>query len=135
MSLLEPGQLEPRVATDDPETVAAGFRAVFRIFDAWGLSPDQAMTLLGKPPRSTFYKWKRGAVAAASHDTVSRLSYILGIYEALQVLYRDPKLADEWVKRPNAAFAGRSALDRMLGGDITDLAAVRAHLNAVRSGS
>jgi hypothetical protein len=123
-----------RVAADDPETIAAGFRAVFRIFDAWHVSADQAMTLLGRPARSTFYKWRRGEVGATSHDTISRVSYILGIHKALQILYRDPQLADSWIKRPNVAFAQRSALDRMSGGDIADLAAVRDHLDAARGG-
>lgn len=124
----------PRMAAADPQTVAAGFRAVFRIFDAWEVSSDQAMTLLGKPARSTFYKWRQGEIGSPSHDTISRVSYILGIYRALQILYRDPRLADGWIKRPNAAFAQRSALDRMNGGDIADLVAVRDHLDAARGG-
>ncbi len=68
------------------------------------------------------------------HDTVRRVSYILGIYQALQIFYRDPVLADGWIKRPNAAFGGRSALDRMTGGDIADLAVVRDCLDSARGG-
>lgn len=131
----EPRRSPPhRVEVSDPQTVTAGFGAVFRIFDVWNVSTDQAMTLLGKPARSTFYKWRQGEIGTPSHDTISRVSYILGIYRALQILYRDPLLADGWVKRPSAAFAQRSALDRMNGGDIADLAAVRDHLDAARGG-
>ena len=117
-----------------PNVLAAGFRAVFHIFDAWGLDNRQAMALLGFPARSTFFKWKQGKIGIVPHDTVQRLSYILGIYKALQILYREPADADAWVKRPSAAFGGVSALDRMTGGDITDLAAVRARLDAARGG-
>ena len=62
-----------------------------------------------------------------SRDTLERLSYLLGIYKALQILLPDPAAADAWVRRPNAAplFAGRSALDRMLAGNVSDLSAVR----------
>lgn len=73
-------------------------------------------------------------MGALKHDTLQRLSYVLGVYRALQVLYSQPKMADGWVMRPNAAFGGGSALDRMLGGDVTDLAAARNYLDAVRGG-
>jgi hypothetical protein len=92
------------------------------------------MTLLGGPPRSTFYKWREGGVVRLPRDVIERVSYVLGIYKALQILYRDPQLADAWISRPNAAFGGQSALERMLAGDLTDLAAVRAHLDAARGG-
>ena len=121
----------PRI---DQATIDAGFRSVFQILDAWVLTPDQAKSLLGQPAHSTFYKWKRGEVGSVQHDTVRRVSYILGIYQALQILYRDPVLADGWIKRPNAAFGGRSALDRMTGGDIADLAVVRDCLDSARGG-
>jgi hypothetical protein len=117
-----------------PALIAAGFRAAFRIFEAWGVDNAGAMAMLGFPPRSTFFKWKQGQAGAASHDTVARLSYIAGIYKALQILYRDPADADAWVKRPSLAFGGKSALERMAGGDISDLAAVRARLDAARGG-
>jgi hypothetical protein len=117
-----------------PKVLAAGFRAVFRIFDDWGLDNRQAMALLGFPARSTFFKWKQGQIGAVTHDTVQRVSYILGIYKALQILYGDPMDADAWIKRPSMAFGGRSALERMAGGDVTDLAAVRARLDAARGG-
>jgi hypothetical protein len=113
-------------------TVGAGFRAVFRIFDAWGVRPDEAITLLGQPARSTFYKWRQGEVGAVPADTVRRVSYLLGIYKTLQLLFTDARLSDRWIREPNRAFGGQSALQRMLGGDVTDLAAVRAYLDGAR---
>jgi hypothetical protein len=115
-----------------PEKVAAAMRAFFRITALWGLSNEQAQVLLGRPARSTFYKWKRGRVSGVPHDTVRRLSYLLGIYKALQILLKSPAQADAWVRRPNVAFGGGSAFERMLGGDVTDLAAVRRYLDSVR---
>lgn len=115
-----------------PTKVAAALRAFFRISEAWGLSNEQAQRLLGRPARSTFYKWKRGQAVAVPHDTIRRVSYVLGIYKALQILLKSPAQADAWVRRPNAAFGGGSALERMLGGDVTDLAAVRRYLDTVR---
>ncbi len=115
-----------------PKELGAAFRAFFRILELWGVSNDQARVLLGQPARSTFYKWKRGDVTGVAHDTVRRLSYVLGIYKALQVLFKKPEQADAWVHRSSSDFGGSSALDRMLGGDVTDLAVVRSYLDGVR---
>ena len=109
-------------------------RAFFRLVELWALPLEQARVLLGRPSRATLYNWKAGKARTLPHDTLQRISYLLGIFKALQILYADPTLADGWLKRPNAAFGGQSALDRMLAGDITDLAAVRAHLDAARGG-
>jgi hypothetical protein len=114
------------------QQIAAAMRAFFRIAALWQLSNEQAQILLGRPARSTFYKWKRGHAVTVPHDTVRRLSYLLGIYKGLQILFKSAARADEWIHRPNAAFGGGSALARMLGGDVTDLAAVRHYLDSVR---
>lgn len=115
----------------------AGLRAFFNIARDWGLSAEEQMVLLGGPGRSTFFKWKAAPdTAELKRDTLERLSYVLGIYKALQILLPDPAAADAWVKKPNAAplFGGRRALDRMLGGNVGDLLAVRQYLDARRGG-
>lgn len=111
-------------------------RTFFRIAELWNLSADEQMTLLGITARSTFFKWKKDADAILPKDTLERISYVLGIYKALQILLRDEKAADAWVKRANEAplFAGRSALDRMLSGQVADLFVVRQYLDAQRGG-
>lgn len=116
---------------------AAGLRAFFNIARDWGLNTDAQMVLLGTPGRSTFFKWKSAPESAdLKRDTLERLSYILGIYKALQVLLPAAASADAWVKQPNTAplFGGKSALDRMLGGNVADLLAVRQYLDAQRGG-
>ena len=116
---------------------AAGLRAFARIAQAWGLSIDEQLSLLGQPPRSTFFAWrKQPDKAALPRDTLERLSNLLGIYKSLQILLPDPVAADAWVRRPNAAppFGGRSALDRMLAGNVSDLNLVRRYLDGVRGG-
>ena len=63
-------------------------RTFFRIAELWGLSADEQMTLLGVTSRSTFFKWKRAQDVTLPKDTLERISYILGIYKALQVCCR-----------------------------------------------
>jgi len=110
-------------------------RAFFNIAELWGLSPEQQIRLLGEPARSTFFKWRKAPEAASlSKDMLERISYILGIYKALQILLPKPESADAWIKKPNTApvFGGESALDRMLSGNVADLYAVRQYLDAQR---
>lgn len=109
-------------------------RTFFRIADAWGLSGEQARTLLGNPPRSTFYEWKKQAPQSLPRDTLERISYLLGIYKALQILLPDERAADAWVRKPNDAplFGGRPALERMLSGNVADLYVVRQYLDGWR---
>ena len=71
---------------------------------------------------------------AHSFDLASRISYVLGIFKSLEILYQRPELADQWIRRPNAAFGGQSAMDRMRAGHVVDLAAVRDYLDSVRGG-
>ena len=117
-----------------PEKMAAGMRAFFRVMEAWGLSGEQARVLLGQPSRARFFEWKKGVVRRVPHDTLARISYVLGIWKALEMLFKEPARADGWVQRPNQLLGGQSALERMLAGDVTDLAAVRQLLDAVRGG-
>jgi hypothetical protein len=112
----------------------AGLRAFANIAEAWSLPVADQLKLLGIASRSTFFKWRRERNPRLPRDTLERLSYLLGIYKSLQILLPDPKLADEWVRKPNAApaFGGRSALDRMLSGQVADLYVVRQYLDAQR---
>jgi Protein of unknown function (DUF2384) len=113
---------------------AVGLRAFARIAELWDLSIAEQLTLLGLSSRSTFFKWRKEPQVRLPRDTLERISYILGIYKALQLLLPDTRAADEWVRRPNeaAVFGGRSALDRMLSGNVADLYIVRQYLDAQR---
>jgi Protein of unknown function (DUF2384) len=113
--------------------IAAGIRAFFEIANKWDLSYEEGSTLLGQPSKSTFYNWRKGDVGDVVHgmDLSTRISYVLGIFQALEILYQQHEMADAWVRKPNDVFGGHSALDRMLAGQITDLADVRQYLDSV----
>jgi len=116
---------------------AAGLRAFVRIAQAWELSVDEQLALLGEPPRSTFFAWrKQPEKATLPRDTLERLSNILGIYKSLQILLPDAAAADNWLRQPNTAapFGGGTALARMLAGNVSDLNLVRRYLDGVRGG-
>lgn len=132
----------PRAAIAPPapsaqQMGAAGLRAFARIAEAWSLNTDEQLRLLGEPARSTYFAWRRSPdTARVPRDTLERLSNLLGIYKSLQILLPDPQAADAWVRQPNTSelFGGRTALDRMLAGNVSDLNLVRRYLDSVRSG-
>ena len=125
-------QERPRAAPHGIDQAAA-LRGFFAIMRAWGLTAEDARALLGAPAERTFYAWRAGNAVRVPMDTLRRIGYIAGIFKALEILYSDPHLADDWIKRPNRAFGGQTPLKRMLAGDITDLAAVRSYLDAARA--
>ena len=107
-------------------------RGFFLVIDAWKVPAETARTILGQPPERTYYHWRKGHGVRLSHDTLRRIGYVAGIYKALQILYSNSQLADSWVNRPNQDFGGQTPLQRMAAGDVTDLAHVRAYLDAAR---
>lgn len=112
----------------------AALRTFFKLARTWCLSEQEQMKLLGLSSRSTLHAWKGGRVSKVSRDTLERISYLLGIFKAINILLPDTRLADEWMRLPNKApiFGGRSALDRMTTGNIGDLYVVRQYLDAQR---
>jgi len=133
---METTALQTKTPVDAKEVSPPALRSAFRILAAWGLSNKEQIKLLGNPPKSTFYRWKQAEGVALSQDTLERLSYIFGIYSALQLLLPRPEAADAWIRKPNTAplFAGQSALERMLSGQVADLYLVRQYLDAQRGG-
>ena len=127
--------LHPKIDLATPAAAAAALRTFWKLSEAWELSATEQSTLLGVG-RTTLYQWKQGKVGVLDRHLLERLSYLFGIYAALQILFPLARRANEWLRRPNAAplFAGKSALDRMLGGQVADLYVVRHYLDAQRGG-
>jgi len=124
-------------ALDSQDLSGPALRTFFRIAASWGLNEDEQMRLLGLESRSTLQSWKRGAVKHIGRDALERISYIIGIFGALQILLPNEEAADAWVRKSNKAplFGGRSAIDRMASGNVADLFVVREYLDAQRGWS
>lgn len=110
-------------------------QAVLRACELWKLKPAQECRLLGVG-RQTLWRWEKEPprLVDMSRDTVERMSYLLGIYKALQILLPEPAMADSWLHRPNTdpVFAGQAPIERMLGGKVADLYVVRRYLDGQR---
>lgn len=131
---LSPVRVDAPAFTPTPITdaeAAATFRAALNLFRHWQLTDAQAAVLLDLPPR-TYARWKSGGVGRIDRDGRARLSNLMGIHKALRVIFREPARGYAWIRQPNDAFGGRSALDVMLHGELTDLMRVRGYLDAER---
>ncbi|MGI4848818.1 MAG: antitoxin Xre-like helix-turn-helix domain-containing protein [Janthinobacterium lividum] len=107
----------------------------FKLAQAWSLRDEDARELLGGLSSSAFYEWKKQPERLLDVDRITRISYLIGIYKALHILYGD-KLADEWVSLPNRnrIFAGQPPLRFMLAGGLLAMLTVRKLLDARRGG-
>ena len=104
-------------------------KAFRRLAERWHLRVEDQEILLATP-RRTLYNWAdRPLSARPDRDKLERISYLLGILAGLTSVYGNNARADEWLRRPNDSFGGQTPLERMLGGNVGDLAAVRAHVD------
>ena len=128
--------IRAREFAPDPITDAEGhamLRAVVTLFGKWQITDEDAAVLLDLPLR-TYRRRKAGDAGRMNRDLKARLSNVLGIHKALRIIFTEPHRAYGWIKAENAGFDGRSALDVMRGGELTDLMRVRRYLDAARGG-
>ena len=114
---------------------APALKAFFNIMARWKVRDEDARALVGGVSNGPFYEMKRDPDRVLDADRLTRVSYLVGIFKALNILHA-PALADEWVHLPNSnpIFAGRAPLDYMMRGGIPAMQTVRRLLDARRAG-
>ena len=132
----DPALLVDLNAKDERDRLSkSALRGFFRIAERWNVRDEDARELLGGLSSSAYYEWKKNPARTLEVDRLTRISYLIGIYKALHILYGD-KLADEWVNLPNAnlIFAGNTPLRYMIVGGLLAMQTVRKLLDARRGG-
>lgn len=119
----------PAISDDEAGALS---RATVNLFRAWGLTDVEACTLLGGMSARTWARWKDGAHGRIDRDLRTRMAHLMGIHKGLRYLFKDPARGYAWLRKPNTAFGSQSALELMLRGEISDLAALREWLDAER---
>jgi hypothetical protein len=109
-----------------------------KLAELWKLSGEEQTDLLGASVSTgTLRNWRNGNLPSAlSADQLMRVSFLLGIYEGLQRIWRrSPLEGDAWIRRPRAdsPFRGMAPLDFMRQG-IPALAAARAYVDGITGG-
>jgi hypothetical protein len=109
--------------------------AFFKLAEAWQLRDESARQLLGWVSNGVFYQMKSRQKKILDQDKLTRISLLLGIFKALNILY-SRKLADAWVNLPNSnpMFEGEAPLAYMIKGGVPSLMRVRQLLDARRGG-
>jgi|GEM_PF-100981 len=116
------------------ERLSDGAVAAFlNIMQQWAVKDDIARQLLGGISNGAFYDLKKTRSRALDEDRLRRISYLVGIFKALNVLY-DPTLADRWMQMPNTnrLFGGSTPLTYLVSGGLPALMTLRRLLDARR---
>jgi hypothetical protein len=113
----------------------SALRGFFKLAQAWKVKDDDARELLGGLSSSAFYEWRKSPDRVLEVDRITRISFLIGIYKSLHIVYGD-KLADQWVSmsNKNAIFSGQTPLQFMLSGGLLAMHTVRGLLDARRGG-
>ena len=132
----QPSPLVDLSLKDERERLSpSAIKAFLNIMAKWNVRDEDARTLLGGVSNGQFYEMKKDARRTLDPDTLTRISFLVGIFKALNILY-SRKLADAWVQRPNAnpIFGDRTALAYMIKGGLPAMQTVRRLLDARRGG-
>jgi hypothetical protein len=136
-----PGYIPEAAANlSDPETrrrlSPAAIKGFLGIMEKWKLRDPDARQLLGGMSTGSFYALKKEPKnRVLDQDTLTRVSLLIGIFKALNILY-SPKLADSWITLPNTnpMFRGLTPLAYMVQRGQPGMVHVRQLLDARRGG-
>lgn len=129
------------ISTGDRQRASGpGLRTFRNIADLWGLTEKERIAILGEPARSTYHSWMKKAQAGESLvlplDTLLRISGVLGIHKALEILFEDRQQALTWLKGAHrgTVFRGAPPLTFIVDGAQDGIMTVRRYLDAWRGG-
>lgn len=133
----EPSPLVDLTDKAERERVSpAAIRTFFNIMDRWQVRDEDARQLLGGVSNGPFYEMKKNADRVLETDRLLRVSYLIGIFKALNILYSE-SLADRWIQLANSnrIFGGQAPLAYMMKGGLPAMQIVRRLLDARRGGT
>jgi hypothetical protein len=113
----------------------AAIKGLIGVASHWKLRDEDTRQLLGGMSSGSFYDLKSGSPKILNADQLTRISLLIGIYKALNILY-SPKLADAWIALPNTnpMFGGDTPLNYVKRDGIPAFLRVRQLLDARRGG-
>jgi hypothetical protein len=111
---------------------APALKAFFKLMRRWQVRDEDARLLLGGVSNGPYYQMKKDpGVRTLDADELLRVSYLLGIFRALNILHSE-RLADQWPKLPNSnrILHGLSPLEYMKKGGAPAMQNVRRLLDS-----
>jgi uncharacterized protein (DUF2384 family) len=124
--------------TDGPTRTrlsSAAIAAFFAIVEKWDLRNEDAMALLGGTSHGRYYELKRSRKGLLSQDELTRISLLIGIFKALNILFSQ-RLANQWPSRPNSnvMFNNTPPLHLLVRGGVPGMIGIRRLLDSRRGG-
>ena len=109
--------------------------AFFALVDKWDVRNEDAMGLLGGVSHGRYYELKKNRKGLLSQDELTRISLLIGIFKALNILFSQ-RLANQWASRPNsnAMFNNVPPLQLLIRGGVPAMIGVRRLLDSRRGG-
>lgn len=132
----EPSPLVDLSAKAERERLSpSALKAFFNIMEKWQVRDEDARSLLGGVSNGQFYEMKKQPQRTLDADTLTRISYLVGIFKALNILHSEA-LADAWIQRPNSnrIFGGQTPLAYLIKGGLPAMQIVRRLVDARRGG-
>jgi len=124
---------------ENPEVMESISQPIFQVFlnicDEWELSVPHRLKILGGIiSESTYHNWKSGKSIKLNLALLERISLILGIYKALNLIFLNDIKAHQWLNAQNdeALFSSISPLNFILQGPVENLNRTRKYLDAWR---
>jgi hypothetical protein len=114
----------------------AAVKGFLSMMEKWELRDQEARQLLGGISTGSYYAWKKDPKSRTlDQDMLTRISLLLGIFKALNILY-SRKLADAWMTLPNTnpMFRGMTPLAYIVQRGQPGMLHVRQLLDARRGG-
>ena len=107
------------------------WKSLANLVKRFDFKEKEALILMGDMPRSTYTTGIKNQSIKLDRDKKERVSYLLGIYKALRLLFDDSSQALSWINRKNELppFNGKTPKEYMLEGSIVRLAEVRKFLD------
>lgn len=132
--MAEPLRKLPETVDNDALRGHVALKGFFNICREWGCTQEEMMQMLGGISRSTLSKYQKLPYVRLSRDTLERISYILGIYKSLRVMYPTAERANRRIRlaTTEVPFSGASAMEFMTRGSMKHLMLARRYFDAKR---
>ncbi|EAZ96993.1 antitoxin Xre-like helix-turn-helix domain-containing protein [Marinobacter sp. ELB17] len=127
-------RLGTHITDREAEKGRVALQGFLGITSDWDCSTEERTQLLGGVSRATLNNYRKLKPTRLSRDTMERVSYVMGIYKAVRVMYPTAERAHRRIRLGSTdfPFSGKSPMEFMAQGSIRHLLLTRRYFDAKR---